>query len=747
MTAFYMFRLWFMTFTGKPRDQHVHDHAHESGPSGSPGDAALTALRQRAEELTDQWTDYVRVEIVEATREWDSAPIHQLTRDREGETDLAAVRADLIQRAECLPATGTVLVLSTIHRLHVEVMVPPDDPQVWIDKWVPVVLACARVKPIDPAWGPVRYLVFTMKLKPPDSPRHLFFLVDASSSSEPYLMHPNMAIQKSFRDEDMFDISLAAELQEDREELANEVQRDRLERLALLRGIPLQENRHYYFREGRPTRRVQARLDQLGAEEPERSQKFRNNITGTEESSDRQIGGMSVYVPEIRLLAAKEEDLLSRFRTEPNFLGLVEQDIRDFTELPTGIKLVDWDDILECKHCHISCLDFYLDSVEGRRHYLLMFAAFHEEFVGAINQGISSALIWWVFAFGGGALLLASGVAIMFVQPLHRMTETAQEVASDEGQLHVKLADLNETLPVKRGDEVGDIARAARKLFDEVISSHDLLEKRVDERTRELKAAYEQLEGLAKQKDAFLANVSHELRTPLTAVSGYLQLLKRRKQDEKDLKYVTKALQGASHLEVLIDDILDFQKIIMGGITLSGEEFEVCELLTEINDGLQFNANKNSNKLQCSCEGLGTIETDRQRLRQVLSNLVSNACKFTNNGVIKVEASAMKKEGTDDPWVRFRVIDSGRGMTEDEQKQLFTRFYTTKKANQTGTGLGLVISEELCKLMGGRVFLESSVVGEGTTFTIEIPQTLPPESTVPASLSLTNITDGHDTDR
>ena len=133
--------------------------------------------------------------------------------------------------------------------------------------------------------------------------------------------------------------------------------------------------------------------------------------------------------------------------------------------------------------------------------------------------------------------------------------------------------------------------------------------------------ANEQLEGVAKEKDAFLANVSHELRTPLTAVSGFLQLLGRRKAlGDKEKNYVNKALSASSHLETLIDDILDFQKIIMGGLTLDPSDFDAGKLLSELSDALQFQAKRNNNQLEFTwTRRVGTIHTDRQRLRQVLT--------------------------------------------------------------------------------------------------------------------------------
>ena len=161
----------------------------------------------------------------------------------------------------------------------------------------------------------------------------------------------------------------------------------------------------------------------------------------------------------------------------------------------------------------------------------------------------------------------------------------------------------------------------------------------------------------------------------------------------------------------------------MGGLTLHGSEFEVQQLLSDLEESMQFHTKKNSNKFEVVCgEGLGQIKTDRQRLRQVLSNLISNSSKFTKDGEIKVEAESFEKDGA--PWARFRVVDTGRGMSEAEQKRLFTRFNTNRTANESGSGLGLVICEGLCKLMGGRLSLEHSAPDEGSTFVAEIPQTL-----------------------
>jgi len=132
---------------------------------------------------------------------------------------------------------------------------------------------------------------------------------------------------------------------------------------------------------------------------------------------------------------------------------------------------------------------------------------------------------------------------------------------------------------------------------------------------------------------------------------------------DKEKDYVSKSLAAAGHLETLIDDILDFQKIVMGGITAEPETFKAGEFLLELRDSLQFQARKNNNTLDFSWDHrLVELHTDRHRLRQVLTNLISNACKFTKEGVVRLEAKRFEQDKVN--WVRFRVIDGGRGMNK-----------------------------------------------------------------------------------
>lgn len=690
-------------------------------------------LAIRGAETCPRWTSYLRVQVTTAGGAAIGAPVVERSRA----LDERGLR-DLVTQAE--GQSQSIPVVSELHRTRAEIRIPGaqvDDQDVWRERWMTMFWGCVRIAP-PPDWPEAtRYLTAAFPVRPFRSPRHLFFLVDYENEAGGFVIHPDMATEEKFGTDGLFAVDLREELRrEQRPPL--EASTTPIEGLAILKAVPLQEGCYFYFKEGIPTPRLTEALEAKRVKEPDTYESFLKAILEEHETSKtRSIGGLATKVDYVRLLSTNRKDVDHQHRGEPlNFLRSIEEDLRFLAGMPTYVEIFHWRHTMELKHCHICCLKLDLDLGHGTHPYLMMYAGFQEEFMGAIQQEIRANSLSWIVIFGLSGLLIASFAAAFFVRPIRQMTATAQRIVSEEGVLHEQLAKLATTLPVTRSDEVGDIARASKRLFEEIIESQEQLEQRVRDRTVELERANAQLESLAKEKDAFLANVSHELRTPLTAVSGFLQLIQRKLErqvplGEKERSYVAKSLAASSHLETLIDDILDFQKIIMGGVTLDPQEFKIGDFLMELRDALQFQAQKNGNQLEVSWDHkLVTVDTDRHRLRQVLTNLISNACKFTHEGLIRVEAKRFKQE--DSLWVRIRVIDQGRGMTPEQQAKLFTRFYTTKPSNQSGTGLGLVISEGLAKMMGGRVYLERSEVDKGSTFTLELPMHCPrPSETHP----------------
>ncbi len=240
-----------------------------------------------------------------------------------------------------------------------------------------------------------------------------------------------------------------------------------------------------------------------------------------------------------------------------------------------------------------------------------------------------------------------------------------------------------------------------------------------------------QMEGLAKEKDAaqaanqakssFLASMSHELRTPLNAIIGYSEMLAEEAEaDGLDtmIQDLNKIRSAGKHLLELINAVLDISKIEAGKMELYLETFAVDKMMQDVAAIIQPLAQKNGNKLVLSYAGdLGKMRADMTKVRQTLFNLLSNACKFTEKGQVSLTAERQRDT------MEFRVSDTGIGMTPEQASRLFQAFAQADSSISGkfgGTGLGLVISQRFCQMMGGDIRLESTP-GKGTTFFVALP--------------------------
>ncbi|GAA6145635.1 hypothetical protein NBRC116585_17530 [Thalassolituus maritimus] len=244
-----------------------------------------------------------------------------------------------------------------------------------------------------------------------------------------------------------------------------------------------------------------------------------------------------------------------------------------------------------------------------------------------------------------------------------------------------------------------------------------------EERLRKSEASLAEKDAEASAKSAFLAMMSHEIRTPLNGVLGMVELLQHTRLDSQQKRYVETISGSGENLLSLLNDVLDLSKIESGKMTLEKRPVEITAL---VNECLLLHSRKALDKQLTLIADLGQpqyslVKTDEMRLRQVLNNLINNAVKFTDKGHVEVRLNWNKDTLT------VTIQDTGIGISAEQQDNLFTSFTqatSTTSKYYGGTGLGLTISQRLTELLGGNIRV-TSAVGEGSSFTIELPHMSP----------------------
>jgi signal transduction histidine kinase/CheY-like chemotaxis protein len=274
--------------------------------------------------------------------------------------------------------------------------------------------------------------------------------------------------------------------------------------------------------------------------------------------------------------------------------------------------------------------------------------------------------------------------------------------------------DFSATLPKRSRDEIGWLSR-----------SFDAMREQIFDKERSLIEARRAAEAATVAKSQFLATMSHEIRTPLNGVMPVADLLMETTLDDRQRDLVSTIQTSGQALKSVIDDILDWSKLEVGKLELRPRDFALGELMTGVQNMLSVRAEEGGLVLRCAVAdgGTGWYRGDADRLRQVLINLVGNAIKFTEKGSVTMDARATCKSGR--CRIEVRVTDTGIGIPEDRQSEVFNRFEqvdSSRARKVEGTGLGLSISKAIIDLMDGEIGVNSQI-GKGSTFwfTVELP--------------------------
>ena len=319
------------------------------------------------------------------------------------------------------------------------------------------------------------------------------------------------------------------------------------------------------------------------------------------------------------------------------------------------------------------------------------------------DAGVAAALVGLAMLLGLSSLLYISR---RIVHPIARITAAMGDVAG---------GDLDRDIPFQaRGDEIGALARALG-----VFRRNALEKRRMEDELVKSRVATQAAEAASRLKSQFLANMSHEIRTPLNGVLGMVQVMEQERLEPLQAERLSTIRDSGRALLQILNDVLDLSKIEAGELELSRQEFDVVELVERTCAAFSGAAEAKGLTLTTALDNSagGVWMGDAARLRQILSNLISNALKFTDAGSVTLAAACR------DAGLSFEVRDSGIGISPEDLPRLFSKFSQVDDSNTRrfgGTGLGLAISRELAQMMGGDIEVESQA-GVGSVFRVTVP--------------------------
>jgi len=327
------------------------------------------------------------------------------------------------------------------------------------------------------------------------------------------------------------------------------------------------------------------------------------------------------------------------------------------------------------------------------------------------------------------AVILTVAISHRITQPIFGLMEHLKFV--ETGQ-------LGKTIQPTEDNEIGAVQKGFNRMTQSLLTNRRHLNQRIQQATQQLNEAITDLEsknrelGFARDeaqnanrsKSEFLANMSHEIRTPINGIKGFISLLSQSELDHTQQRYVDIVLKSTSDLTNIVNEILDFTKMESGKLHVVEEAFDLYEVIEQTRDILFINIlTKNIDlNLIIFSDTPRWLIGDKLRLKQILLNLIGNAIKFTDRGRVVIKVS-IEDQSLDQVDIEIIVEDSGIGISEEDQKNLFQAFSQVESSDSrrfTGTGLGLVISKNLAALMGGDITMHSEL-GRGSKFILHLP--------------------------
>ncbi len=334
----------------------------------------------------------------------------------------------------------------------------------------------------------------------------------------------------------------------------------------------------------------------------------------------------------------------------------------------------------------------------------------------SLSQGIQLILFTVTGVFAITALWFWIAAFLTFTRPLVQLTEATSNISQ---------GDLNQQVNISYlvfKDEITLLSENFNSMTNHLNELYTSLEERVEHRTEELAEARDEAVAANKSKSEFVSVVSHELKLPMTSIKGYSDLMLTGATgalNENQTNFLTTIRNNVNRMATLVSDLADISRIESGNLRLEPRAVPVWDVVDEVVTLTKTQVEQKGQRLTVDIsDELPKVWCDRNRLAQILTNLISNANKYTpEGGVIKIQAHQV------DGMIQINIQDNGLGMTPEDQQKLFSNFFRSsddKVREAPGTGLGLSITKNLIELQGGRIWFESEF-RKGTTFYLTLP--------------------------